>query len=228
MRLTFAGSATAWQTASVPSEEPGPPPLAISTDTLTHLLLALRVYAPDFFNEESLGKVAPTPELREKVNLQEFLGKYHPREWAWERASKWISDIRKAHPNAKVGTVGFCWGAPTTLKAADKNTPKEQSADALAFAHGSLVQVTDFDNVSKPGLYITPEHDAIFTEEIRLGGIEKTKQLAKENGVYSRWSYYPLVSHGFAVRGDEGDAYQSRAMRDAVEELVIHFKHSLE
>lgn len=43
----------------------------------------------------------------------------------------------------------------------------------------------------------------------------------------SRWVYYPNVTHGFAVRGDEGDAFQARAMRDAAQEVISHFKLEL-
>lgn len=48
------------------------------------------------------------------------------------------------------------------------------------------MDVKDFDTLSKPSLFITPEHDQMFTEEIRLGGIETTKKLAKDQGLFTK------------------------------------------
>ncbi|KDN35949.1 alpha/beta-hydrolase, partial [Tilletiaria anomala UBC 951] len=186
---------------------------------------SVKVYLPDFLGGEDLIRYCPTPEAMEKLNISEYVASHHPREAGWEKVDKVLAELRSKHPNAKFGAVGYCWGAPSCLHAGSSKT--QQPVDAIAFAHGSLVQAEDFETVIKPGLYITPEHDHQWTEELYAKTKETTNRLAKEKHVFSKWVYYPHVKHGFAIRGDEEDAYSARCMADAAQEIVAHFKLEL-
>lgn len=89
----------------MPSEPPSRARLELSFClTFSHR----RVYLPDFFNGEDLATQAPTPELREKIDVGAFVAKYHPREKAWPKVDAVLKEIKAKHPNAKVGAVGYC------------------------------------------------------------------------------------------------------------------------
>ncbi|KAN0060988.1 hypothetical protein ACQY0O_006722 [Thecaphora frezii] len=187
-----------------------------------------RVYVPDFFDGEAVDTaIMDDPERREKFDLMGFIGKHNPREASWPKVEAVLSAIRSTQKSVKkVGAIGFCWGGPSVLYLGSTRA-KSERVDAIAFAHPSLVEVSDFETIDAPAVFLCAEHDQIFPDEKRIAAIDVTKELTKEKGTFVKWVYYPNTTHGFASRGDEEDAYTARCMQDATNEAVVHFRASL-
>lgn len=131
-----------------------------SADSSTFLR---RVYVPDFFDGNDLTVVAPTEADRKAFDFATWIGKYDPRTKAPPILERVVADIKKAHPSAKIGAVGYCYGAKPVLHVTSSEVKKEFQIDAAAFAHGSKVVKEDFDLIQKNLLIIMPEKDHMFT-----------------------------------------------------------------
>jgi dienelactone hydrolase len=152
---------------------------------------------------------------------------YHPRDAAWPRAVQTVKDIRKAQPSLKkIGAIGFCWGATSCLYLAGKKAGESQ-VDAIAFAHPSVIEPTDFEQIEKPGLFMTCEVDGQFPKEKQEASKLVCEKKAKEDDVFTRFSYYPRVSHGWSIKGDETEAYSATAMNHAAAEAIGFFSLEL-
>ncbi|TIA87594.1 hypothetical protein E3P99_03073 [Wallemia hederae] len=178
-----------------------------------------RVYLPDFLD----GEYVPTDvHSRKDYDLYAFLGRHPPRAQK-EKAEKVANDIKATSKASKLVAAGYCWGAPAALQLGQEGGP----ADAVLFAHPSLTENEDFEKLTKPGLFICAEHDPIFTQEKHQAAREITARKANVEGdkrLYTTWHTYLGTSHGFAVRGDENDAFTARAMRDAQQLACNYFK----
>ncbi|PWN51633.1 hypothetical protein IE53DRAFT_385987 [Violaceomyces palustris] len=189
-----------------------------------------RVYVPDFFD----GEAAPADILGDEAkraawNLADFLSRHHPREAARPLVDHALSEI-KGRKHAKVGTIGFCWGAPSVLYLGSDLAPIQ--ADAIAFAHPSVVEVSDFEKIRVAATFLTCEVDQQLPEEKRLACIKATEKLVSEGGdrdgkLFIKWVYYPKVVHGFATRGDEGDEFTAKSMADACNQAILFFRSEL-
>ena len=100
--------------------------------------------------------------------------------------------------------------------------------DAIAFAHPSLLAEdgSDFAQLAKPALFLTCETDPQFPDAKREAAIEVCKKKARE-GVFVKFGYYPNVSHGWAIKGDENDAYTAKAMQHAAIDTASFFNAEL-
>lgn len=103
------------------------------------------------------------------------------------------------------------------------NAPKEAQVDAVAFAHPSVTEVSDFEHVKVPGLYMCCEVDGQFPKEKQEAAKLVAEKMAKEHDVFSKFVYFPRVSHGWSIKGDSENAYTSKAMRHAAAEAVSFF-----
>lgn len=102
--------------------------------------LGAAVYIPDYFDGNDLVKQGILEG--KSVDIPGFLGKYPPREPAWKQSEKFVAEIKKQQPGAKVGAVGFCWGATSCLHLGSKNAG-DSIVDAIAFCHPSLVETSE-------------------------------------------------------------------------------------
>lgn len=107
------------------------------------------VYLPDYFDGEDLVKQGMLEG--KKVDVPALIGKYHPREAAWKNVEQTVAEIKKLQPGAKIGAVGFCWGATSCIHLGSKDAGANQ-VDAVAFCHPSLIEPTDFHKLDKPGV----------------------------------------------------------------------------
>ncbi|PWN37580.1 alpha/beta-hydrolase, partial [Meira miltonrushii] len=169
-----------------------------------------RVYVPDFFDGQDLQKQSETtPNFDRSKAVPELIKNFPPRNY--ERFPPVVDEIRKAQPSAKkIGSIGFCWGAGGSVKLGSKEAGSSQ-VDAVAFAHPSLIESTDFQNLEKPGLFMCCQHDPMFPKDKQEASKLEWEKLA-EKGVFIRQSYYPFVSHGWAIKGDETNPYSAKAM----------------
>ncbi|UZJ53884.1 hypothetical protein CBS101457_003204 [Exobasidium rhododendri] len=185
--------------------------------------IGARVYLPDYFNGNDLLALQEKEPGKE---VMELLQSYHPREAAWPRVAESVKDIRKANPNLKkIGAIGYCWGATSCLYLSNKKAGESQ-VDAIAFAHPSVIEASDFEQVEKPGLFMTCEVDTQFPKEKQEESKLVCEKIAKE-GVFTKFSYYPRVSHGWSIKGDGEDPYSATAMNHAAVEAIGFFSLEL-
>lgn len=123
----------------------------------------VRVYVPDFFDGHDMTVVAPTEADRKVFDFATWIAKYDPRVQALPILQRFVAEVKKVHPSAKVGAVGYCYGAKPVLHVGSSDVKKECQVDAVAFAHGSKVVKEDFDLVQRSLLVIMPEKDHMFT-----------------------------------------------------------------
>ncbi|KAK0526870.1 hypothetical protein OC842_005045 [Tilletia horrida] len=189
-----------------------------------------RVYVPDFFDGEDCwtqlaGAEIGSEEAQKRFNFVEFLGKYSPRDTSKIEAA--AKAIKALHPGKKLGAVGFCWGAPGSMRLGSADVPADAQADAVAWAHPSLLELPgDIANLVKPSCLLTCETDPQLPKEQREIVEAEINKLAKK-GIYSTLRYFPGVTHGWAVRGDEKDDFTARATRDAQQTLAHFFTTEL-
>lgn len=98
--------------------------------------------------------------------------------------------------------------------------------DAISFAHPSVAEPSDFEKISVPSLFMVCEVDDQFTKAKREATQPVLECKAKE-GVFVRFSYYPRVTHGWAIKGDENDVYDKKAMNHAAAEAIGFFSLEL-
>jgi len=79
------------------------------------------------------------------------------------------------------------------------------------------------ENLDVPGCFLACEIDQQLTTEKRQKAIAITEKNSNERGVFSKWVYYPKVSHGWSVRSDPGDLYADRAAKDAANVVMAWF-----
>jgi hypothetical protein len=74
---------------------------------------------------------------------------------------------------------------------------------------------------------MTCQVDEQFPKEKQEAAKLVLEKKAKDDGVFTRMSYYPKVSHGWSIKGDEEDAYSAKAMNHAVAEAIGFFSLEL-
>ncbi|CAD6911156.1 unnamed protein product [Tilletia controversa] len=192
-----------------------------------------RVYVPDFFDGgdlfKQLGGASPgSEEAKAKgFDMGEFLGKHHPRDAAYPMVDGAAKAIKALHPGKKLGVVGFCWGAPTTMRLGSDDVPADTQADAVAWAHPSLLDLPgDISKLKKPGCFLAAEVDQQLPKEKREIVEQELNKLAQQ-GIYTTLRFFPGMQHAWAVRGDENDERTARAMRDAQQTIADFFATEL-
>jgi len=74
-----------------------------------------------------------------------------------------------------------------------------------------------------PVQILSPETDPMYTPELKAYSNEKIPTL----GIEYSYEYFPGVAHGFAVRGDEKNEQQKRALERAKNAAVFWFVQQL-
>jgi len=69
----------------------------------------------------------------------------------------------------------------------------------------------EFDAVAVPIQILSPEHDPMYTAELK----EHSLKVLPTLGVEFDYQYFPGVAHGFAAKGDSNDAVQRKALERA-------------
>jgi dienelactone hydrolase len=112
------------------------------------------------------------------------------------------------------------------LHLSGKNAGSNQ-VDAVAFAHPSLIEASDFEQLERPGLFLCCEHDTMFPKEKQEASKLVCEKRAKDVEVFSKFSYYPRAAHGWSIKGDETEPYSAKAMAHAATEVIGFFSQEL-
>lgn len=173
------------------------------------------VYVPDYFG----GEVIPEDALSGgKFDLMAFLGR-NSKDIRYPEIEANAKELKSKHK--KLTAVGYCWGAWGSFQLAAKGN---DYLDAVAVAHPSLLEKKDMDNLAKPTLIIAPENDPMLTAELK----EYANTVIPKIGIPYQYDYYPGLTHGFAVKGDQNDPKQSDGLnraKDSVVNWFVQFTH---
>jgi dienelactone hydrolase len=121
---------------------------------------------------------------------------------------------------AKVGAIGFCWGAWAVFRLAAKG---QDLLDSVAVAHPSLLEESEIENLAVPVQFLVPETDPMFTPQLK----EFTLKTLPKLNIAFNYDYYPGLVHGFAARGDQSDAKQKEGLERAKNSAVYWFTQYL-
>ena len=117
--------------------------------------------------------------------------------------------------------IGYCWGAwGACMLAAIPGL-----IAGVSINHPSRLEIPgDLEKLTAPTLIVAPYTDSAFPQESRLIAEKIFDQKAKEDKMFFKIVVYPGCVHGFAARGDTGDAVISAAVEDAKTETVLFFR----
>lgn len=172
-----------------------------------------RVVVPDFFK----GKPWPLSDMPPKAG--------------WPALKAWISSAGnydsvvlpilktviaklKKQGVARIGIVGFCWGAKMAIKAL-----QDGLVDAMVGCHPSFLEASDFAGLKGPVALLLSKDEGkleavakVITEDAAFG----SKSLIKE---------FPTMPHGFmAARGDWSDAEHAAKAHEGIKDVANFFK----
>jgi dienelactone hydrolase len=169
-------------------------------------------YAGEVIEPENLTN----PEKRAKFDVMEFLGR-HSKETRFPEILEAAKTLKANYK--KTAAIGYCWGAWACFRlGADPSV-----VDAISMAHPSLVEKTEIDGVKVPVQIMAPEHDQMFTPELK----EYANKVIPTIGVPYEYVYFPGLTHGFAAKGDEKDQKQKDGLERAKNSAVGFFKEFL-
>ncbi|KAL5380267.1 hypothetical protein DPSP01_007842 [Paraphaeosphaeria sporulosa] len=175
------------------------------------------VYLPDFFDGEVIPPETLTnPAKREKFSVPDFIGR-HGKDTRFPEILEVAKALKAKYK--KTAAIGYCWGAWACFRlGADPSL-----VDAISMAHPSLVEQTEIDNVKVPVQILAPEHDQMFTPELK----EYANKVIPTIGVPYEYVYFPGLTHGFAAKGDQNDPKQKDGLERAKNSAVSYFKEFL-
>ncbi|KAJ7773264.1 alpha/beta-hydrolase [Mycena metata] len=191
-----------------------------------------RVLLPDLFNGWEIPRwtldandpMNETPSLFQRFIarplsmsiLIPFVVRNGPAQTA--RITKFVENLRREQPNAKIGYIGFCWGGRYAITL-------NPFFDATVAAHPSQVKFpSELDAIAKPISFVVAKADHYF--DGRRG--EETEKLLKAKGsIDAEVVIYDGVQHGFTTRADLRDETKKKARDSAVDQVVDWFKRYL-
>ncbi len=95
--------------------------------------------------------------------------------------------------------------------------------DCIAFAHPSLLEKSEIDEISVPVQILAPEHDDQFTPEMKAYTLST---LPKKNVPFD-YQYFPGLQHAFAIRGDQSNKPEQEGMQRAKDAVVLWLRQWL-
>lgn len=178
------------------------------------------VYIPDFFGGEELDKETVLAGHFHKIDLVAFRSRNdrHIREPEIFACAK---ALREEKGFKKIGAVGYCYGGWAVLRLA----AGPPLVDAIVCAHPSWVTKEDFENVTVPVQFLSPEVDGQFPDELKLYAFQKVVLGTKS--VPLEWVHFPGVAHGCLTKGDESIEGEREAMAKGKDAAVRWFKEWL-
>ncbi|PCH39906.1 alpha/beta-hydrolase [Wolfiporia cocos MD-104 SS10] len=128
-----------------------------------------------------------------------------------------LEHVRTAHPGAKVGLAGFCWGGRYAIT-------MNARFDATVANHPSLVQFpAELADIERPISFAVPEVDK-FGAELAA----ETERLLKERGRDDfEVVVYQGVHHGWTIRANTADAEKKAARDKARDQAIAWFEKYL-
>ena len=101
----------------------------------------------------------------------------------------------------------------------------EKLVDCVVCAHPSMITEADFDGLNVPIMFLQPEHDAIFSDEMKLYAFKKL--VLDKKSLPVEWVHFPGVSHGCLTKGDETVPGEREAMVKAKDRAVTWWREWL-
>lgn len=169
------------------------------------------VYLVDFFGGETVDESTLTdPIKRQQFDTKAYLGRNN-KAIRFPEMKRVVSELRKEYK--AIGAIGFCYGGWAVAQLA--HPTNQPGVDFIATAHPSLLTPDEVKGIAKPVLWLAPEHDNIFTAEL--------KQLAQDElrgGKEGKFIHFPHLHHGFATRGDPTNPVQREGLEKAMHEFI--------
>lgn len=152
-------------------------------------------------------------------DLQGWIGR-NSREIRWPEISSCAKALKSEHSFKRVGAMGYCYGGWGCFQLGSKDN---LLVDAISMAHPSLVQKVEIENVGVPVQILAPEHDQVFTPELK----EYCNKVIPTLGVEYDYQHFPGMNHGFASRGNPNSKAEEQALVRAKNAAVHWFKQYL-
>jgi dienelactone hydrolase len=181
--------------------------------------LPVTVYVPDFLE----GSEAPIDaEKRIKdFNFEKFRS-FNSKEKRYPQILAYAQELKKNHQ--RVFGIGYCWGAWGSYMLG----AEEGLMAGVSVNHPSLLRIPeDIENLKCDTVIVAPYTDSAFPPESRAIAEKIFDRKAKEEKLFSKIVVYPGFVHGFAARGDVGDAFSNDAIEDAKTETVLFIQKCL-
>ena len=157
------------------------------------------------------------PEKRAKFDIGAFIGR-HSKEARYPECEAVVKEMKKTH--TKIGTVGYCWGAWACFQLGGKG---KNLIDCTSVAHPSLLSKDEIENLAVPVQINSPEHDPQYTAELK----EYSNKVIPTLNIPYDYQYYPGLTHGFAVRGDQSNKEQKDGLERCKNATVHWFNEVL-
>ncbi|KAI0923190.1 hypothetical protein AcV7_005773 [Taiwanofungus camphoratus] len=128
-----------------------------------------------------------------------------------------LTELRKSHPDAKIGFVGFCWGGRYAITMSG-------AFDATVACHPSLVKPAELNDIVHPISFALAETDHQF--DAKRG--EEAEKLLEEKGTTDfEVVVYKGVNHGWTIRCNLADKEKKEARDKAREQAIAWFEKYL-
>lgn len=163
------------------------------------------VYVPDFFGGESLPWGPILAGNWEEVDMNSFMSR-NTRQIREPEILDCAGALRGTH--ARVAAVGFCYGGWAAFRLGAKQDGTAPLVDAVVAGHPTFLTKDDIDNVAVPVQILAPEHDPMFTADLKLHSFVTITQ----SGLPFDYQHFPGVQHGSLVRGDSTHPGEREAM----------------
>ncbi|EED78107.1 predicted protein, partial [Postia placenta Mad-698-R] len=129
-----------------------------------------------------------------------------------------LAHLRGAHPSAKIGFVGYCWGGRYALT-------MNPQFDATVAAHPSLVKFpAELEDIGNPVLFLLAANDHGYDG---ARGRETEKILKGKGLTEVAMHVYDGVNHGWTLRCNMEDPKQKAAREEAKERAIGWFEKYL-
>lgn len=162
------------------------------------------VYVPDFFD----GEVLPFEPLAngewDKFDFNGFVQR-HTREIREPEIFEAARTLKQKYK--KLGATGYCFGGWAVFRLGAKEH-QPALVDCITAGHPSLLTKQDIDEISVPVQILAPEHDPMYTAELKL----HTFQTIPKLGIPLDYQHFPGVEHACLTRGSEKYAGELNAM----------------
>ncbi|CAN9185514.1 unnamed protein product [Alternaria alternata] len=176
------------------------------------------VYMPDFFGGESLDFSLIKAGKWAELDMEGFKAR-NSRSVREPEVFACVQALRDSGYK-KIGAAGYCWGGWAVLRLAT-----EKLVDCVVCAHPSMITEADFDGLNVPIMFLQPEHDAIFSDEMKLYAFKKL--VLDKKSLPVEWVHFPGVSHGCLTKGDETVPGEREAMVKAKDRAVTWWREWL-
>ncbi|KDQ51147.1 hypothetical protein JAAARDRAFT_41412 [Jaapia argillacea MUCL 33604] len=171
--------------------------------------LGFIVLGPDYFFGNPVHLARETPNFDQDGWMNAAKDKTTEILPSWLKAAK-----EKYGTDTKYSVVGYCFGAPHTLKLAASD-----EVVAAALAHPAFLNEDHFRNIKQPLLLSCAEDDFTFPTPSR----RIAEDILVEKKATYHFQVFSGVSHGFAIRGDPNIENQRWAKEESARGIVGWF-----